>query len=160
MSIEQEFRKEVQSHLSHLSSDIKPVLKQLIEYNYPEEVVSLEFEVFADGFTQGFPVMTFFMDKENSEHFIDVDGQAQYPSPVDPELLYIEHVYPDELEDKYRNKDEDIDLYTIATEELIKWFAECWNEVGGESFKLKANIAFHDDINEYNLIENRWQERF
>ncbi|MBU5617193.1 hypothetical protein KPY62_08845 [Psychrobacter sp. TAE2020] len=79
MSIEQRFRKEVQNHLSNLSSDIKPVLKQLMEYNYPKEVVSLEFEVFADGFTQGFPVMTFFMDESNSEHFIDVDGQAQYP---------------------------------------------------------------------------------
>ena len=123
-------------------------------------MVSLEFEVFVDGFTQGFPVRAFFINIDNSEYFVDVDGKVQYPSLVDPSLLEIEHVYPYELEKEYRNKDEDIDLYTIATEELIKWFAECWNELGTESFRLRANIASHDYNNAYNLIEGKWQERY
>ncbi|MEZ7500849.1 hypothetical protein QO189_00015 [Psychrobacter sp. Arc29] len=60
MDIEQEFSAKVQEHLHGLTSSIEPVLKELIEYNYLKEVVSLEFEIFADGFTQGFPVRAFF----------------------------------------------------------------------------------------------------
>jgi hypothetical protein len=110
MNIEKEFSAKVQEHLHGLTSSIEPVLKELIEYNYPKEVVSLEFEIFADGFTQGFPVRAFFMDSDDSEHFIYVNDEAQYPSPVDPELLEIEHVYPYELEEKYINQDEEFDL--------------------------------------------------
>lgn len=159
MNIEQEFSAKVQEHLHGLTASIKPVLKELIEYNYPKEVVSLEFEIFADGFTQGFPVRAFFMDSNDSEHFVYVNGEAQYPSPVDPELLEIEHVYPYELEEKYVNQDEKFDLWSIAIDELIKWFSECWKEVGGELFKLKANIAPHDNDQAYNLIESKWEER-
>lgn len=159
MNIEQEFSEKVQEHLHGLTASIKPVLKELIEYNYPKEVVSLEFEIFADGFTQGFPVRAFFMDAGNSEHFVYVNGEAQYPSPVEPELLEIEHVYPYELEEKYINEDEDFDLWSIAIDELIQWFSECWKEMGGESFQLKANIAPHDNDQAYNLVESKWEER-
>ena len=134
-------------------------MKALIEYSYPKEVVSLEFEIFADGFTQGFPVRTFFMDSNNSEHFVYVNGKAQYPSPVKPELLEIEYVYPYELEEKYINEDEDFDPWSIAIDELIQWFSKCWREMGGESFKLNANIAPHDNDQAYNLTESKWEER-
>lgn len=122
-------------------------------------MVSLEFEIFADGFIQGFPVRAFFMDAGNSEHFVYVNGEAQYPSPVEPELLEIEHVYPYELEEKYVNEDEDFDPWSIAIDELIQWFSECWKEMGGESFQLKANIASHDNDEVYNLVEGKWEER-
>lgn len=159
MNIEQEFSEKVQEHLQGLTTSIKPILKELIEYNYPKEVVSLEFEIFADGFTQGFPVRAFFMDSNDSEHFVYVNGEAQYPSPVEPELLEIEYVYPYELEEKYINQNEDFDPWSIAIDELIQWFSECWKEMGGESFKLKASIAPHDDDQVYNLIESKWKER-
>lgn len=159
MNIEQEFSEKVLEHLYGLTASIKPVLKELIEYDYPKEVVSLEFEIFADGFTQGFPVRAFFMDAGNSEHFVYVNGEAQYPSPVAPELLEIEHVYPYELEEKYINEDEEFDLWSIAIDELIQWFSECWKEVGGESFQLKANIAPHDNDEVYNLVDSKWQDR-
>lgn len=159
MSIEQEFREKVQEYLDNLSRDIKPVLRELIEYDYPKEVVSLEFEVFVDGFTQGFPVRTFFMDANNSEHFVYANGEAQYPSPVDPELLEIEHVYTYELEEQYTSQDDELEPLSVATDELIIWFSRCWREVGGESFKLKANIAPHDNDQAYNLIESKWEER-
>lgn len=159
MNVEQEFSAKVQEYLNRLTSSIKLVLKELIEYNYPKEVVSLEFEIFADGFTQGFPVRAFFMDSDDSEHFIYVNDEAQYPSPVDPELLEIEHVYPYELEEKYINQDKEFDLWSIATDELIQWFSKCWKEVGGKSFQLKANIAPHDNDQAYNLVESKWEER-
>lgn len=122
-------------------------------------MVSLEFEIFADGFTRGFPVRAFFMDAGNTEHFVHVNGEAQYPSPVDPELLEIEYVYPYELEEKYINEDEQFDLWSIAIDELIQWFSSCWKEVGGESFQLKASIAPHDNDQIYNLVEGKWEER-
>ena len=59
MNIDQDFSEKVQKYLHGLTTSIKPVLKTLIEYSYPKEVASLEFEIFADGFTQGFPVRTF-----------------------------------------------------------------------------------------------------
>lgn len=158
MNIEQEFSAKVQEYLNRLTSSIKPVLKELIAYDYPKEVVSLEFEVFADEFTKGFPVRAFFIDANNSEHFVHVNGEAQYPSPVAPELLEIEHVYPSKLEEKYINEDEDFDLWSIASDELIQWFSHCWKEVGGESFQLKANIAPHDNDEVYNLVSSKWEQ--
>ena len=122
MSIEQEFREKVAGCLNALSVDIEPVLKALIEYEYPKEVVSLEFEVFVDGFTQEFPVRAFFMDSDNSEYFVYVNGKAEYPSPVDPGLLKIDHVYPYELEEEYTTKDDTLDPWSIATNELVEWF--------------------------------------
>lgn len=159
MNIEQEFSEKVQEYLHGLTASIKPVLKELIEYDYPKEVISLEFEVFADGFTQGFPVRAFFMDSDDSEHFVYINGEAQYPSPVDPELLEIEHLYPYELEEKYTNQDEDFDPWSIAIDELIQWFSECWREMDGESFQLKANIMPHDNDEVYNLVDSKWEER-
>lgn len=159
MSIEQEFREKVANYLNRLSADIKPVLETLIEYEYPEEVVSLEFEVFADGFTQEFPVRAFFMDSNNSEHFVVVDGKAEYPSPVDPDLLRIDYVYPYEFENEYIEKDSTFDPWSIATNELIEWFSKCWLAAGGEDFKLNSSIAAHDSHHVFNLKESRWQNK-
>ena len=157
MNVDQAFREKVTYHLSRLTDDIKPVLKALIDHDYPKDVVSLAFEVFVDGFTEEFPVRVFFMDAENSEHFVYVDGKAEYPSPVDPGLLNIDHVYPPELEEEYTNKSDTLDPWWIATEALIEWFSKCWLAAGGGTFKLKATIAPHDSNNAFNLVENRWQ---
>jgi hypothetical protein len=160
MSIEQEFKEQVIEHLEKLSDHLKPVLKELIEYDYPDEVDTLAFEIFVDGFSSEFPVRAFFMDKDNSEHFIYIDGKAEYPSPVDPDLLKIDQVYPYELEEEYTNKDESLDPWQIATNELIEWFSKCWQAAGGKAFKLKANIAPHDSNHEFDLVEGKWQERW
>jgi hypothetical protein len=160
MSIEQEFKEQVIEHLEKLSDHLKPVLKELIEYDYPDEVDTLAFEIFVDGFSSEFPVRAFFMDKDNSEYFIYIDGKAEYPSPVDPDLLKIDQVYPYELEEEYTNKDESLDPWQIATNELIEWFSKCWQAAGGKTFKLKANIAPHDSNHEFDLVEGKWQERW
>ncbi|MBU2714424.1 hypothetical protein [Zooshikella harenae] len=160
MSIEEEFKGKVAEHLDRLSADLTPVLKKLIEYGYPKEVDMLAFEIFIDGFSSGFPVRAFFMDEDNSEHFVYIDGKAEYPSPVDPDLLKIDHVYPYELEEEYTNRDESLDPWHIATNELIEWFSKCWLAAGGKSFKLKANIAPHDSNHEFDLKESKWVERW
>jgi len=159
MSFEQEFTEKVGGYLGKLTDELQPILKQLIEYDYPQEVVTLAFEVFVDSFSSQFPVRVYFMDKDNAEYFIDLDGKAAYPSPVNPGLLEIDHVYPDEFEEEYIEKDEDLDPWQLATNELIKWFSKCWITAGGQRFKLNANIAPHDSHYEFNLVDSQWQER-
>lgn len=160
MSIEQDFKDKVNVCLEQYRGDLKPILRQLIEYDYPKEVAALEFEIFVDQFSSGFPVRAFFMNEHNSEHFIYVNGKAEYPSPVDPGLLKIQHVYPYELEEEFTSKDETLDLWHIATNELITWFFNCWQSAGGEKFQLKANIAPHDSNHGFNLIEGKWEKRW
>lgn len=159
MSFEQEFTEKVGGYLAKLTDELQPILKQLIEHDYPQEVVTLAFEVFVDRFSSQFPVRVFFMDKDNTEYFVELDGKATYPSPVNPSLLDIDHVYPDEFEEEYIDKDEDLDPWQIATNALIEWFSTCWIAAGGQSFKLNANIAPHDSHYEFNLVESQWQER-
>jgi hypothetical protein len=156
-SIKEQFQEEVREYLDRLTDRIVPVLKQLVEYSYVPAVKSLDFEVFCDSFAYAFPVRAFFMDEDNSEYFIYVDGKAQYPCPVDPGLLEIEGVYPAELEEMYFQQDEDLDIFTIAGETLIDWFAECWKEAGGLSFPLQAHIALHDDVRAFDLVNQKWQ---
>lgn len=159
MSFEQEFTEKVVGYLAKLTDELQPILKQLIEHDYPQEVATLAFEVFVDSFSSQFPVRVFFMDKDNTEYFIYHDGKAAYPSPVNPNLLDIDHVYPDEFEEEYIDKDEDLDPWQIATNALIEWFSQSWIAAGGQRFKLKANIAPHDSHYEFNLVECQWQER-
>jgi hypothetical protein len=64
---EQEFQRLVRASLAALESDLTRVLASLIWHKYPDEVVALDFEVFSDGFTSGFPVRVFFLDRENTE---------------------------------------------------------------------------------------------
>lgn len=70
MEIEQEFREGVKGCLVQLTDKVIPLLQKLIRHDYPDEVVSLDFEVFTDGFTQEFPVRAFFMDSDNTEFFL------------------------------------------------------------------------------------------
>ena len=153
------FRKAVREHLAPLDGDLVPVLGQLATHAYPPEVVALDFEVFGDAFTSRFPARAFFMDADNCEFFVDVDGTATYPSPVDPDLLASDGVYPEELEDKLAAADPDLDPWALATGEFIAWFADCWVRAGGRSLPLAATIAEHDSDREYNLQSGKWQRR-
>jgi len=157
MSIESEFREKVSVSLNALTDDLTSVLKKLVEHDYPTEVDSLSFEVCHQSFTTGFPVRVFFMDDGYSEHFIITDGKPINPSPVDPGLLNIDYVYPLELEKEFERRDEDFDCWEIAVHELIEWFSICWLSAGGSAFKLKANIAPHDSIHEFDLMHREWQ---
>ena len=90
MSFEQEFTEKVDGYLAKLTDKLQPILKQLIEHDYPQEVATLAFEVFVDRFSSQFPVRVFFMDKDNTEYFVELDGKAAYPAPVNPNLLDID----------------------------------------------------------------------
>ncbi len=157
-NIKKQFQEDVRKYLDRLTDQLTPVLKQLVEYSYVPEVKSLDFEVFCDGFTQEFPVRTFFMDEDNCEHFIYVDGQAQYPCPINLDLLEIERIYPPELEEMYFQQDEDLDTFTAAGETCVTWFSACWEKAGGLAFPLQAHIALHDDIRAFDLVHQKWQD--
>jgi hypothetical protein len=154
------FRKSVQRSLAKLDPQITSALLSLIKHPYPPEVFALSFEVFSDGFTSGFPVRVFFMDRSNTEHFVVEDGVANYPSPIDPGLIEIECVYPEKLEEALEKKAPELDIWEVATEELINWFAGHWNRSGGAKFPLAATIACHDSSKEFNLKSGLWQPSY
>jgi hypothetical protein len=154
------FRSEVQQYLSVLDLSLVDVLRALIEYDYPAEVFALSFEVFSDSFTSQFPARVFFVDRNNTEFFLYTEGEAQYPSPIAPELLEIDGIYPDEIEEALEALDPHADAWQIATQEFITWFAKCWGVAGGASFPLVATIVSHDSEQEFNLVQERWQSSY
>jgi len=156
---EEKFQHQVRACLHALSSELDPVLVKLVEHTYPPEVVAIAFEVFSDGFTQVFPVRCFFMDENNCEFFVYEGGKATYPSPVDPDLLSIENVYPDTLEAELEADSPESDPWHIATEELCDWFLARWRAARGATFRLAATIAHHGSGTELNLMTGLVQPR-
>lgn len=134
-------------------------LEHLIRYDYPQEVHALSFEVFPDSFAGSFPARVFFMDASNNEFFVYIDGKAQYPSPIDPEILNIDGIYTGEEEDDIIEQCPSIEdkLWDIASREFIKWFSACWDKAGGQEFSRAATIACHDSDEELNLITKQKQ---
>src|SRR5262245_50276389 len=112
--IAERFQAEVVKCLEPLSSQLVPVLRQLVGYPFAPQVHHLDFEVFCDGFTTGFPVRAFFMDADNCEYFVYQNGKAVYPCDVDPELLQIESIYSREFEDGVSSQSEGLDHFTLA----------------------------------------------
>jgi hypothetical protein len=154
------FREAVRGALAPLDRQLESALRSLIEYRYPPEVFALAFEVFSDGFTKGFPVRVFFMDRFNTEHFVLSEGKAEYPSPIDPGLMEIPQVYSEALEEAIEAECPDLDIWQVATEELIRWFAARWRDAGGAAFPLVATIASHDSSREFNLKSSAWQPSY
>lgn len=159
-ALKEEFRGLVRQHLTKLDARLVAALRSLISYNYPTEVFALSFEVFNDSFDSQFPARAFFMDRANCEFFLYVNGEATYPSPIDPELLDIDYIYPEEIEDGFLSRDPNLDTWDIATSEFIAWFSECWGKAGGERFSLFATIAEHDSPEEFNLLTKQWQPSY
>ena len=152
------FQAGVVRHLEPLSSQLVPVLKRLVAYPFAAQVHHLDFEVFCDGFTAGFPVRAFFMDADNCEYFVCVEGKARYPCDVDPELLKIGKVYSREFEEEFTRQDVDLDCFTLAGEALIPWFGQCWTAAGGQLFDRGACIVLHDDSRRYDLLRQKWTQ--
>lgn len=69
----EEFRSTLREGLRPLKDFLVAVLRQLVEYDCPPEVVALDREVFSARWSEGFPARAFFMNESNSEHFIYVD---------------------------------------------------------------------------------------
>ncbi len=145
MSVQDDFRIGVRARLNELSDRMILTLTQLVTYSYPPEVVTLEFEIFSDAFTEAFPMRVFFMGVDNCEFFIMNNGKAEYPSPIDPRLIKIAGVYSTEFEDQYTNLDPNLDPFEVSTHELIDWFRNCWKRADRSRFSRRAIITVHDD---------------
>ena len=98
------------------------------------------------------------MDDESSE----VDEYFEQPElcPVASNIIDIDHVYTKEFQDRFREFEEEWDYLEAAAEELISWFSCRWVNAGGKNFTLKATIAPHDDIREFNLVSSKWEDRW
>lgn len=157
MNKEQQFRTRISEYFHKHDSSLEGALFSLINHQYPDEVAMLQFVIFPDGFTSGFPVRAFFMDKDVCEFFVYRDGEAEYPSPVDPGLLEIPFLYPEALEEECSDDDE-FDIWSVASDELVKWFSERWKAAGGNFFKKAAIIMEHDDNRAFSLNSFEWIE--
>jgi|SRR5688500_7564709 hypothetical protein len=155
-----EFKAAIHEGLRVYEDSLIAVLRLVVTHTYPSEVVAVDFEVFPDSWSQGFPARAFFLDESNSEHFIYVDGEARYPSAVDPGLLNVPYIITRECEESFCRRNPDLDTFTLGTEEFISWFAGCWRQAGGVTFALRATIADHDSDREFNLLTNEWQDRY
>lgn len=151
-------RAEVARSLAPLAAGLVAVLRRVISHSYPEQVVFIEFEVFADpsAFTEGFPVRAFFLDRNNTEYFEYVNGTAIYPANIDPGLLSTPGVISRETWNAWEQHDPEIDTYTMAAEAVIPWFSDCWKRAGGAAFRLPAFICLHDDCWTYDLRADGW----
>lgn len=150
VALRAEWRRFVAGKLDPHTPAMTAVLRALVSQSYPPEVEELAFELFSDGFTDGFPARVFFMDASNSEVFVEEDGMLVYPGTVDPELLDIEQVYDSADEEAFLDRDgadaiED-ELWDIAAEAFVDWFTRCWEAAGGDAFPLRASIMSHDDL--------------
>lgn len=154
--VSRQFKATVRSHLDAHASDLVAVLGKLIQHPFVPEVRCVDFEVFCDGFTSGFPVRAFFLDEDNTEYFVDVGGEPTYPCSVPPELLEIDGIYPQEVEERVYAVDPDLDYMTLAGQVAVAWFAECWKQAGGLQFPLRATIGLHDDSPRFDLVRQAW----
>jgi hypothetical protein len=157
-TVAERFQAGVVAHLEPLTDRLVPVLRRLVDFPYPAEVETLDFEVFCDGFTEGFPVRAFFIDAQNCEFFGYRGGKAEYPCPVDPDLLQLEAVYPREFVEPFRAESPELDHFTLAGEALIPWFARCWVTAGGRRFRRNALIGLHDSFRRFDLVRQVWSE--
>jgi len=157
MDKEQQFRTKIREYFPQQDNALEEALSQLIDYEYPDEVVALVFIVSPERFTTGFPAHVFFMDDEFNEFFVYEDGEEEYPSPVEPGLLEIPYLYPKELESEF-SAGEGVDLHVVAANEFIAWFAERWQAAGGDAFEKKAIIMAHNGNKVFSLNANKWLE--
>ena len=157
-SLAERFQAGVTVYLEQLTERLVPVLLRLVECPYPPEIAFLDFEVFCDGFTEGFPVRAFFMDDTGCEFFVYRGTKAEYPCDVDPQLLRIKWVYPREFEKPFLVEDEELDTFTLAGLALIPWFARCWAAAGGGGFERGAQVGLHDDFRRFDLVKQAWSE--
>ena len=157
--VAKKFKFAIRTGLRAHQDSLIAVLQQLVKQPYPPEVVAISFEVFPDSWSQGFPVRAFFLDESNNEHFVFVEGEANYPSAVDPGLLTVPYIITPEAEESFHRRSPELDRFTLGAEEFILWFADCWIQAGGLEFALSATIADHGD-QEFNLLTSKWQERY
>jgi hypothetical protein len=156
----EEFQSEFRIGLGRLEDELVGVLRQLIRSEYPAAVVAIDFEIFPNGWSADVPVRAFFMDSANCEHFIYVDGKADYPSPVDPALLAGNEILTSEFEEILLERFPDLDTFALGVQQFVPWFSDCWQRAGGRDFRRNATVAAHDDDREFNLITQKWQGRY
>lgn len=152
----QDVQSAVLNYLKTFDDSLLSVLKQLIQQRYPLEVKTLAFEIFSEQFSEQFPIRVFFLDEDHSEHFVMVNGEARYPSVIDPSLLLIDGVYSRDFECQYLSQG--IDIWTISSQVCMQWFIELWIKAGGGNCTLQATIAQHDSSARFDLIEQLWGE--
>jgi len=153
---EAEFQRGVLQALDMHTAGMVAVLRRVIGHAYPDQVAGVSFEVFSDGFQEGFPVHMYLMDKEDDWLLEPEGSRATGSMPVYPGLLKIDRVYGPELPGVLHSKLPEADDWDLATDSLIRWFGKCWVDAGGSAFSRRAWIQHHDSIFRFDLAKQAW----
>jgi hypothetical protein len=144
-----EWQQFVAKKLGKHTAALTAVLRTMVAQSYPDEVVSIDFEIFPDGFTNRFPARAFFMDEHSSEYFLFDGGKAKYPGFVDPSIIKVDRIYSLDDEDQFLARDGadelDDELWDLSVASFMRWFETCWIDAGGRKFERRAIIMPHDD---------------
>lgn len=141
----------------HENSDILVQnIREILSFQYYKEIELLDFEVFIQPFVLS--IRMFSMDKEANEVFYEgtdeniFSGSHQLINDI--EYYNLPENKSDDFWEFYEQNDETISRAEKQT--IIEWFINCWNKANGKSVKLPAYLVFHDDIESYDLIANKW----
>jgi hypothetical protein len=146
MGLDDEFRGQARHHLGALTAALVGWLADRLEAPFPAAMHLLDFEVFSDAFPVEFPVWMYAKDRH----------AAPLEDGTEPVLPEVSCTLPQEVlyDDRYLAPD--INIWSIAAEELITWFASCWRAAGGLDFPHPAYIAPHDHGRSFDLRRNVW----
>lgn len=142
---------EFQRRVERLDAALVEALTVVVTHEYPPEVAGVSFEVFSDGFPNRFPVHMYLMDTD--DNWLDEDSFA---TPVTPGLLELDELYGPELSQALHASSPDSNDWALATQTLIRWFAERWHNAGGAQFDRRAWIQHHDDWARFDLVAGKW----
>jgi len=148
---EAEFQRCVERRLARHDAALVEVLAVVVAHDYPPEVAGVSFEVFSDGFLDHFPVHMYLMAEDD-----DWLDEGSFPPPVAPGLLELDGVYGPELPQTLHASSPESDDWALATETMIRWFAERWRAAGGAQFDRRAWIQHHDDGTRFDLVAGKW----
>ena len=146
MGLDDEFRALARRHLEPLTGALVGWLADRLVAPFPAAMHLLDFEVFSDAFPVEFPVWMYAKDRQ----------ARPLEDGTEPVLPEVTGTLPPELLYDERYLAPDLNIWSLAADELITWFASCWRAAGGLDFPHPAYIAPHDHGRCFDLARQVW----
>lgn len=171
--------------LASRSNDLVRILRELIDFPYPDDFWQLDFEIhdndhpeiliyfYRDKFEQvlrpGGSVMISASEIPDGPfaHYKRMERECQeanspppscYPFHIPSPLFSREPLYPSQIELDIAPDPESDNSWVrdAAIQAVIDWFRACWIEAGGTRFRFRAFIGDHDASERLDLRSGEW----
>lgn len=131
-------------------------IEKVHTFHYYKGIDLLDFEIFIQPFDLS--IMMFSMDNEANEVFYERNNRAIFSGSYEllEEFEYYELAdeHSGEFWEFYEANEEEI--FAAEKELITNWFISCWNKASDSEIKLPVYLNFHDDIESFDLNENKW----